>query len=274
MNKLLRYLPAAAVAVTLFAACDNVDEKDRFIPVERPEVKRVVLISEFTGMSCVNCPTGAAAVHNVVDLYPDNVVVVALHPENNINTTPIGGLDLRCPLATQYEAYFKPNAFPAAQINFGAVSYEPSLWGTEAIAALDQAAALDLTVTADYNAETRELTARAEGTFNRVLTAEMNILLLVTENGIKGFQKDKDKGMIAGYIHNHVLRGSLNGTWGQSVGTSFVTEQKVEAEGSITLAEKWVPDNCEVIAVALQAGSKAVEQAASAPVVPAADNEE
>ncbi len=45
-----------------FTACDNIDEDDRFIPVERPHSEKTVLIEEFTGARCVNCPDGAAVV--------------------------------------------------------------------------------------------------------------------------------------------------------------------------------------------------------------------
>ena len=45
----------ASVAI-LLSSCANVDEGDRYIKVESSEAKRSVLVEEFTGQKCINCP--------------------------------------------------------------------------------------------------------------------------------------------------------------------------------------------------------------------------
>ncbi|MDE5796267.1 MAG: Omp28 family outer membrane lipoprotein [Muribaculaceae bacterium] len=270
-NKLFIGLAACAFAGVL-TACDNIDENDRYIPVERPEISRVVLIQEFTGMNCVNCPNGAAVLHNLQDQFPGSVIVVGMHPENNPNTMPLAGLNLTSPLATAYYEYFQPNAFPAAMVNGGELMYNTDLWTTSAIKALEVPAAVDLHVTTTYDPASRELKADFETVFNQMYSGELSVLLWVMENNINGLQMSLS-GVIRDYSHNHVLRGSLNGTWGQQIGQNFVTEQKITGSGSITLDEKWVPENCEVVALVFQTGSKTVEQAAIAPAIESEESE-
>lgn len=41
---------------TLLASCSNIAEDERYIYVKPAEVKRSVLIEDFTGQRCINCP--------------------------------------------------------------------------------------------------------------------------------------------------------------------------------------------------------------------------
>lgn len=271
-NKLFIGLVACAFTGAL-TACDNIDENDRYIPVERPEISRVVLIQEFTGMNCVNCPNGAAVLHNLQEQFPGSVIVVGMHPENNPNTMPLAGLNLTSPLATAYYEYFQPNAFPAAMVNGGELMYNTDLWTTSVIEALKIPAAVDLHITTTYDSESRELKADFETVFNQMYSGDLSVLLWVMENDIHGLQMSLGGKVIVDYSHNHVLRGSLNGTWGEQIGQNFVTEQKITGSGSIILNEKWVPENCEVVALVFQTGSKTVEQAAVTSVVEPEESE-
>ncbi len=45
-----------AVAAAALTSCDNVAEDDRFIKLPPIEADRAVLIEDFTGQNCLNCP--------------------------------------------------------------------------------------------------------------------------------------------------------------------------------------------------------------------------
>ena len=60
--KVKNYIWGAFVALATLAGCDEVDEQDRFISMGDVEVKRNVLLEDFTGQDCSNCPTA----HEVV----------------------------------------------------------------------------------------------------------------------------------------------------------------------------------------------------------------
>ena len=47
---------AAVLAAAALTSCDNVPEADRFIKLPPIEADRAVLIEDFTGQYCLNCP--------------------------------------------------------------------------------------------------------------------------------------------------------------------------------------------------------------------------
>lgn len=58
-SKIYALLMASAMVL---GGCDQVDENDRLIELPAVESQRVVLLEEFTGQRCINCP----AAHEVV----------------------------------------------------------------------------------------------------------------------------------------------------------------------------------------------------------------
>src|SRR5690348_14133339 len=52
-------------------------------PVQTPETKNV-LIEEFTGVRCPNCPQGHVIIANIKAANPGRVVSVSLHPQNSL----------------------------------------------------------------------------------------------------------------------------------------------------------------------------------------------
>ena len=75
------FLGVATAAMTMAAAsCSNIDEGDRLIYVKPAEVGRAILIEDFTGQTCNNCPTGTEIINGIVSTYgEDNVIAVGIH---------------------------------------------------------------------------------------------------------------------------------------------------------------------------------------------------
>lgn len=266
--KHILFLANIAVGATLLTACDDISENNRYIPVERPTVERVVLIQEFTGMRCSNCPNAAAAIHDLQNVYPDNIIAVGWHPEDTPYTRPMGGVDLTCPTATTYFNYYAPTAFPNALINGGmALDDNYAQWSTKAIAMLASPSPVIINATSDYNENTRELKVDYSVKFNQMYTTDCSVLVWIMENGIIGPQVSGSE-TIRDYTHNHVLRGALNGDWGEQLGSYFETEQEVKGSTSMTLSEKWKAENCQIVVFVYQTSSKNVEQAFLLDVIP------
>lgn len=261
---------AAIIASGAFlTGCDDIDDQDRLIPVERPTVERVVLAMDFTGMRCVNCPNAAETLHNIMAKYPGSVIVVGIHAEAASDfTLPIGTLDLRSKVSDVYYNYFKPAALPSASINGATVLSGTQLaeWTKAIDDDIAKPAPADVDLTTSYDATSRELKVNYKVTFNQMHEKETGILLWLTESGIVGPQMSTS-GFIRDYEHNHVLRTSLNGDWGETLGSSFVTEQVCEGEATLKLDAAWKAENCEVVGFIFNTADKGVQQAASAHVV-------
>lgn len=255
---------AATCAVT---SCDNVDVEDRLIPVERPDVARRVLIQEFTGINCVNCPTGAAKIHSIQEAYPESAIVVGMHPGGTGFSGPIGTFNLNSDLARVYYDYFKPDGFPAAMFDGSSPQINVEMWTKSFMDAVAIPAKGEIELETQYDPATRNLTVKYEVEMNEAYSQSLNINLWIVEDGIVGPQKSGST-IIFEYVHNHVLRTSMNGDWGTKLADSFTIGQRFNGESSITLDAGWVAENCKVVGF-LQNGARRVEQAVEADVIPA-----
>lgn len=263
------YLSAASFLL-LLSSCDNIKEPDRYIPVEKPTVSKKLLIQEFTGNRCTNCPKGAAAIHNIQEQYPGQVIVVGLHPEGGgPNTRPIGDQDFRCEEAQVMYEYYKPGGFPCAVFDgdISTISTSYSTWSSTAYEIFrdwnenDISSGMNIDATTVFNESTREVTVNYDIEILRSFTTSMSIMVWIMENDIIGYQLDGDE-YVPDYVHNHVLRASLNGPWGQELPQLQLTEGSViEGTASIKVDESWVAENCQIVIYTFQTDNRIVEQA-------------
>ena len=70
----------------LLFSCDYIDENERFIVVdshfEQPDTESVVknvLLEDFTGQRCVNCPRGSEVIEQLQEAYPERLIAVGIH---------------------------------------------------------------------------------------------------------------------------------------------------------------------------------------------------
>ncbi len=258
-DSILIYAAFAAFAGGL-AACDNIADDDRLIPVPEPEVKRNVLIQEFTGVRCPNCPQGAAAVHSILDYYAKgSVVAVSLHPSGSPFTRPLNGLNLTSAPATAYFNHYHPSAFPSAIIDGAAPDANTAAWDGMVYAELEKTTPMDISASTSFDASDRKLTVEYDVRFKEIMTSAANINVWLTESGIIGPQLNNTQ-TVPDYEHNHVLRASLTGDWGESLGESFLYGEELNGKTEIVLEDAWVADNCSVVIFAQNPSSKYVYQ--------------
>ena len=61
-------------------ACSEIPEDERLVYVEPPAVNRAVLIEDFTGQRCVNCPNAIIEIEQLEQQYgKENVIAVGIH---------------------------------------------------------------------------------------------------------------------------------------------------------------------------------------------------
>ncbi len=273
------YLTIGLFLLAAFATgCDNISEDDRYIKVEKPVIDnpRNLLIMEFTGNSCSNCPTGASIVEQIKEGdAPGRVISVGLHPEGVHYTSPIYSIytapqkqDLRCAVATAYYKFYEPAGFPCAVFNGlkASMSTSTGYWKSIASDALKSSAVLNIDAKSNYDENTRTLTVDYSVDFLDYVNNQLNVSVWLVENKIMGTQTMPDGKMNLNYEHNHVLRASLNGDWGEELGKSFIDGQKIEGTASMTLQENWVAENCDVVVFIYRDDNKEVEQAISIPL--------
>ena len=244
MKKFTLILSAAALSLGAFSSCDSVDESDRYITVEKQEAKRVVLIEEFTGMSCTNCPTGHEIVHNLLELYPESVIPVSIHsgpPEYTLD--PTHRLVLDTPAGQEYYKSVGSPALPAAVINKQTPVLQPTNWATEVARLITIPTPLSMSANASLSSDGK--TVDINVSMSSVDNVNGKLQVWVLENDIVGYQLDHGT-HVFDYVHNHVLRAVVNGLWGEEMSIS----QNVPTQISYTQAmeQNWVPENTYIVA--------------------------
>ena len=80
MVKRISTLLYVALTAIIVASCSNIAEDDRLIYIEPVlNAGRNVLIEDFTGQRCTNCPKATDAIHEMQEAYGSSVIPVAIH---------------------------------------------------------------------------------------------------------------------------------------------------------------------------------------------------
>lgn len=245
------FLGVATAAMAMAAAsCSNIDEGDRLIYVKPAEVGRAILIEDFTGQRCINCPTGTEIINGIVDTYgEDNVIAVGVH------SGPLGfaGNSKTVGLMTDtgneyYTRWDKENKMGQPWVIFNRKTSPDSHynnWAAMVSTIISEKANLSVKIANAYDAATRTLntTVGADGV-NGTVNGKLQVWIV--EDGVKALQMMPDGKSNKEYIHNHVFRAAVNGTWGEDV--TVKEGETTTKQYSYKLPETWNADNIAVVA--------------------------
>lgn len=247
------FLGVATAAMAMAAAsCSNIDEGDRLIYVKPAEVGRAVLIEDLTGQRCINCPTGTDIITGIIETYgEDNVIAVGIH------CGPLGfaGNSKRVGLKTdtgdEYYTHWangtnlgQPSAIFNRKKGKGPID-NLNNWAAEVGLIISEKANLSVNIANAYDAKTRTLTTKV-GAFGVNGTVSGKLQVWIVEDGIKAMQLMPDGSANQEYIHNHVFRAAVNGTWGEEV--TVKEGETTSKDYSYVLPETWNAENISVVA--------------------------
>jgi hypothetical protein len=236
---------------------------------------RKILIDEFTGHKCGECPYAARTLKQIQELYGDKVVAIAIHAGNFATPNQNGPMvyDFRSPEGNQLDQFFEnsaaglPNGLVNRISNGGTSIVSPTDWSTRVTNLINQPADAWLTIDLDFVSDTRVLNASVETKFLQSVEDSLNIALYVLEDSIQRPQviyndPNYPNSFIENYHHRHVLRGSMNGAWGNALATgqTFTNGQLITTTGNITLPSNWNAEQVSVVAVVYKAITKEVVQ--------------
>lgn len=245
------FLGVATAAMAMAAAsCSNIDEEDRLIYVKPAEVGRAILIEDFTGQRCINCPTGTEIINGIVDTYgEDNVIAVGIH------SGPLGfaGNSKTVGLMTDtgneyYTRWDKENKMGQPWVIFNRKTSPDSHynnWAAMVGTIISEKANLSVKIDNAYDAATRTLTTTvgADGV-NGTVNGKLQVWIV--EDGVPALQMMPDGSANKEYIHNHVFRAAVNGTWGEDV--TVKEGETTTKQYQYVLPEAWNADNIAVVA--------------------------
>lgn len=244
-------LPAALL---LFAACDEIDTDERFEgPVDFTPRKNV-LIEDFTGQRCQNCPNAAKAVHTMQQTYgADHVIAVAIHG-GSMSLPASSGVGFAFDESEYYNSYWQVDSWPKGLVDRGGGWSNPAdalleftSWSAAVVKRLQVEPAVDIAMDgSSYDAKTGQLTIKVDLKANEAL--EGNLQVWLTESHIHAYQLMPSGSSNMAYEHNHVLRAVVNGTEGEAVQLAEDGEQTVSYTYDLSQQPRWVAGNMSVVA--------------------------
>lgn len=244
--KKLSFLFLIALAI---ASCDKVPSR---IPPEKPlctldsaimvvrtnslvSNTRKVLLEDYTGHTCGNCPRAAEKAEELSKTYGNKLVVIANHVSKTF-AAPKGAYleDFRDPAATEWDDgknFGMSNAgLPKGTVNRmlvnGAYPQNFGAWATNVASELSKPQSVKLDVTSTYDPGQKLLNVKVFSTFKQALSANVYLSMVLTMDSIITNQTDYtppagvtvvDNDRRPDYRFDHIMVKSLNGSWGQLV---------------------------------------------------------
>ena len=215
----------------VMTACSHIDEGDRLIYVKPEPARRTVLLEDFTGQRCVNCPTATAVAEQLVKMYGDTVIVVAIHGGPLGFKGNASAKGLATDLGDTYYSHWGLEYQPVGLIDrLGAVNYTD--WTAHVTEELHKTSPLSISLYAKLEGDAIDVNVTMMG---REANQTGKLQVWLTEDGITALQMMPDGTAKHDYVHHHVLRAAVNGNWGEdfSIGEgetkTFSMQQAVDA---------------------------------------------
>ena len=253
MNKILLSFIFSAL---IFASCCN--ELPVTIPeFELPKTEKVVLVEEFTGVSCINCPDAAVALKNIEKIYEGQVISIAIHAGNQSEPLKKSKYDLRCEDGIKLESNWSYDGKPAAAID--RVIYEaPNIpvsshisWQSYIEEEFKKDNVLNIELSINYNTETRDLKIKVKMIPVIDLPGNFKLNVVLAESHIIDAQMLRNGTIKEDYEFNNVLRDMITPWNGQYIGEDLKKNDLILKSFSYTLPEDenlWKAENIKVVA--------------------------
>ena len=210
---------------------------------------KTVLIKDFTGARCVNCPAAADYAHNLQhQLDEDHIFILSVHAGyqaqpagqfpnfiteegnawyNNSDSNPLFAVD--------HVALTEGNSYTVEQID------------TPVRDGLAEDQSFELVIDNDYDADSRQLLVSTRVIAHADGEGDFNVTVCLVEDNIIGWQVVPG-GIDKEYVFRNVFRGTLNGADGEIIADGAVEEgQEFALDHTTTLNADFNADQCYVM---------------------------
>jgi len=226
-----KYL-AILSSILIITSCDVEDgpfisDYDSYV---NPEKK--VLIEDFTGHLCPNCPDAARELDAIHDIYGDQIIGMAIHVSKSFarpypaSQAPNFQYDFRTNWGDELDSYYGISAMglPRGMVNRIGFPDNHKLGKDEwaSTVALELKKDIDFTIHISSDENSISITSEVQNN----ISIEYNLVVCLTESNIINWQKDGQDN-IEDYQHNHVLRTVLIDE-SLSSSSNYVAGQQIE----------------------------------------------
>lgn len=251
----------------LLQGCTIID-RDDYLKDYTPSIPegadvRFVLLEDYTGIRCKNCPSAAALIATLSEVYGKRLIPVSIHA--GYYARPINGVDLQTVAGNEYDDYFQIKGYPQGIVNrrlYKEAEFYPKDQWSGAIESVPERAEFGIELHIDYSATDRSYTINTDITrFESKGGKEPVLIFWLVEDNIITPQMMESGETDYNYCQRHVFRGALNNTWGESVALSdAVNIPSKQQEKCYILPEAYEEKNCSIVALLCDRDSKEILQ--------------
>ncbi len=226
-----------------------------------------VLLEDYTGFRCGNCPEAHERAQELQARYPGRVILMSVHAGFFARpAAPPYTYDFRNPVATELDEFFgisragNPNGMVNRRGYPGNHILAPTAWAGAVAEALQGNAPVALSLEARLDTGRWELTITARVRYRERGTPNDYLALYVVEDSIVQYQLDyrRTPPDIPNYVHRFVLRDGVMGAWGEQL-----HPEGVAAGDSLSRTYRyrfprekdWRPQHCGIIGIVHRYGT-------------------
>lgn len=272
-----KILYAAACLSLGFVGCDKIDapygdvnassiDTTAFPPpaftLNYSEPRRV-LIEDFTGHTCGNCPDAALILENIIQSSGGKVIGVAIHAGATFASPipPSYPVDYRTPVGNAIDGVFGITSAgqPNGMINrkkTGNVYYSiPNTWNNKTTAMLNTSPEADAQVVVKgyHDVAKNKLIAYVYAGFLEPMAGTYNLAAYAVEDSIIGDQKWYNQGYPQDHVHDyvfmHTLRGNISPVWGEEIAVDPAVGSVYRKAWSLNIKPEWNMAHMKIVAV-------------------------
>ncbi len=236
--------------------------------------RRQVILEEFTGVRCVNCPAASEAIEALLGIHGERLVAVSIHAGFFAVPYPDATAELENSTGTSILNFLgEPLGYPTAVVNRRKFDGEEgrytaqSTWPGYIAQELEQDPEIRIDLNSNYNDATGSVDIDADLYVDENIDYEdVRLTVYITESNIVSPQSTPDS-VVVDYVHKHVFRTAVTSFDGDALNENLSAGSVINRSLSVTLDPSWVAEECTVVAfVHRGGGSLDVIQAHEIPV--------
>lgn len=249
----------------IFFSCDKIEPpftEEILQDTVSDIVIRKILLEDYTGHTCPNCPEAAALAHEMYNNFSNRLIIMTVHA--GYFAAPISApynTDLRCSAGNELDNFFgisnigNPNGMINRDLFNNSRIINPSNWlSAYNIQNQINEPLIKIDIQNNYISTTRLLQTTIKTKFITENTGIFKLAVYVLEDSIVSAQKNNNTQygsvpIIYDYIHRNVLRADINGTFGENIAEGNINSGFFcEKNYSKNINANWNENQCYVLA--------------------------
>ncbi len=279
MKNSIKYILAIATAFS-FTSCDEVEFPNEatgtVVEVPEDEVVQRILLEDYTGQGCGNCPGAAVIARQLAAAYGEQLIIVSVHAgyfaeigQGNIFPTTLSSVPGEA-FNDEWgnDAMGNPNGMVNRTEYQGNTVLSTGIWGSAISALINNTPEAEVGIEVGYTSGNPNISVDVTTNFLANLSSTYTLTVLITETDVYDWQLNYAaggdpqyaSGNVEFYKHEHVLRDNISSIWGETVSGSTNIGDSVVHNFTYTLDPTWTPANCSIVAYLSDEGTKEVIQ--------------